>query len=303
MADEKYELHTEYRPRDFDEFIGGAALKESILSVVDRAHTYIFYGPRGCGKTTMARLIASKVGAADIDIHEINAADKTGVDDIRQIISAAGFSPIGGKSKVYIIDECHRLSGNAMDALLKTLEEPPKHCYFVLPTTELTKVSATIKSRAKAYEFKPLTVKESEALLTWVCSEEKIKLPASVRQAIIDNGEGIPREMLVSLDMVRDIAKEEDAVALLLSSKGNAQVIDLCRALLQAAKWTEVCKILREITDEPENVRYAILGYMNAVLVKSDNKQAAIVIGWFLDSFMYSRRAGLTLACYNAVRD
>jgi DNA polymerase-3 subunit gamma/tau len=298
-----YELHIEYRPLEFDEYIGNAALKASVLSVIDRAHTYIFYGPRGCGKTTMARLIAKKVGAADIDIYEIDAADKTGVDDARQIKANSGFAPMGGKSKVYIIDEFHRLSGNASDALLKTLEEPPDHCYFILCTTEIEKVPATIKSRAKSYEVKSLTVKESEELLDWVCSEERIKLPSQVRQAIIDNCEGIPREMLVSLDMVRKINKEEDAIALILSSKSNPKVIDLCRALLQKAKWAEIGRILKDIADEPENVRYAVLGYMNAVLLKGDNKQAIIVMSWFENSFMYSRRPGLTAACYRSVMD
>lgn len=300
-VNETYELHTEYRPRDFDEFIGNEAVISGVLSIIDRAHLYIFHGPRGCGKTTLARLIAKKVGTAKGDIYEINAADKTGIDDVRPILAAAPFSPMMGSSKVYIVDEVHRLSPQAMDAFLKVLEEPPKHCYFIFCTTEIVKIKATILSRAKVFEVKPLVGKDAEKLIDWVCKEEKIKLPTAVRQTIIDHCEGIPREMLVALDMVQKIEKEEDAIVLIASSKESAQVIDLCRALLNKAKWADIAKILKVIADEPEGVRYAVLGYMNAVLLKSDNKQAAITIGWFLESFMYSRRAGLTLACYNAV--
>jgi DNA polymerase III gamma/tau subunit len=307
MAEQQrdYEFHREYRPRSFEEYVGNQALKTAVLSVVGTAHTYLFCGPRGCGKTTLARLISHAVGAADMDVHEINAADKTGVDDAREIIAKAPFAPMGGKSKVYIIDECHRLSGSAEDSFLKILEEPPKHCYFILCTTEPEKVKATIKSRAKVYEVKPLTVAESGLLIDWVCSEENIKLPKAVRQAIIEKDDcaGIPREMLVALDMVCNITSETEAIATIAASQGSAGVIDLCRALIQKAKWPAVGKILREIADEPENVRYAVLGYMNSVLTKGDNKQAVMVIMNFTESFMYSKKAGLTLACYQSVMD
>jgi DNA polymerase III subunit gamma/tau len=299
--EKSYELHTEYRPRTFDEYIGNKPLISGILSVIDRAHAYIFYGPRGCGKTTLARLIACKVGAAEFDIHEINAADKTGVDDAREIISNAGFAPLGGKSKVYIIDECHRLSLQAFDAFLKIMEEPPENCYFILSTTMLEKVPATIKSRFKPYEVKPLDQKESEELIDWVCDEEGIKLLPAVKRAIIENKEGIPREMLVALDMVRNVPNEEDAVALILSAGGNPKVIDLCRGLLDRSDWKRISLILRDIVDEPEGVRYAVLGYMNAVLLKGTNDQAAKVATLFLESFMYSKKCGLTMACYTAV--
>ena len=307
-AKEKYELHTEYRPLSFDEFIGNSVMKAGIMAVIDTAHVYIFYGPRGCGKTTLARLIGKQILADKFDIHEINGADKTGVDDMRPILNAAQFTPMGGKTKLYIIDEFHRLSQQAQDSMLKILEEPPKHCYFVLCTTEPEKIRATIKSRGKLFEVKPLTPEESCQLIDWVCKEERITLPPAVRQAIVDRGrdddsQGIPREMLVALDMVRNMPSERDAIATIQSGSSNAKTIDLARALLAKSTWKEIGGILSTIVDEPETTRYVVLGYMNAVLTKSENDKAAFVISCFASSFMYSKKAGLTAACYDVVKN
>jgi len=298
---ERQELHLLYRPQNFDEYIGGDALKEAVLSCVDRTRTFLFHGPRGCGKTSLARLIAAHLKIHESDIHEIDAADKTGIDDARQIKSSASYAPMGGSKKIYIIDEVHRLSGNAWDSLLKTLEQPPNHCYFVLCTTELSKVPITIKSRAKSFEVKPLVRKDASLLLEWVCENEQIKLSDPIKNCILDNCEGIPREIIITIDTVRDIKKDEDAIELIASAKYNPQIIDLCRALIAKKKWSEITAILSSIADEPESIRYAVLGYMNSVLMKSDNAQAAVVIMCFTESFMYSKKAGLTMACYSSI--
>jgi len=294
-------LHLEYRPQNFKEFIGGEAIKESIMSGLDRTQTYLFYGQRGCGKTTLARLIADLLKIDKVDIYELDAADKTSVDDARRLKATVYYSPMAGDKKIYIIDEVHRLSGNAMDSLLKTLEEPPLHCIFVLCTTELGKVSRTIKSRSKIYEVKPLTLVNSGKLIDWVCKEEEIKLSEDVRKFLIDLCEGIPRELIISLDMVRDIKDSEKAVDLIFSAIHKKEVIDLCRALLAVEKWYKIAEILKGIQEEPENVRYAVLGWMNSVLLKGNNKQAAFVMTIFRESFMYSKKAGLTIACWEAV--
>jgi DNA polymerase-3 subunit gamma/tau len=302
MSEDRKELELKYRPLNFDELRGWSKEKESLISLIVTKRTYLLHGPRGCGKTTIGRLIAYKAGIDDVDIKEIDAATNTGVDDAREIKRNAGFMPLKGKNKIYIIDECHRLTGNALDALLKTLEEPPLHCYFVLCTTDLAKVQTTIQSRAAKYEVKPLTQSESKNLLDWICQEEKLNVSDPVKQAIIDQCERIPREMIVALDMVKAMTKDEDAIALILSSRGNAQIIDLCRLLIKKAAWSEIAAVLKQITDEPESVRYAVMGYMNAVLLNKPDKQAAMVIDWFSESFMYSKRPGLTVACFKATQ-
>jgi len=302
MTEERKDLANKYRPLNFDELIGWETGKKSLLSVLNTKRTYLLHGPRGCGKTTIGRLIAYELDTDDMDIKEIDAASNNGVDEAREIKKNAMFSPLKSKNKVYIIDECHRLTGNAEDALLKLLEEPPMHCYFILCTTELEKIRATIKSRAAKYEVKPLDEPQSNRLLDWVCKEEKIEISKVIKNAIIEKSEGIPREMLVSLDMVKGIKDDQEAIDLIYSASGNKQVIDLCRALLKREQWDVMKTILKSIVEEPESVRYAVLGYMNAVLMNKYDAQALLIIELFRESFMYSKKAGLTYACYEAIR-
>lgn len=294
-------LHIVYRPRTFDEYIGNEVMIKSVKSALKRTQTYLFFGSRGCGKTTLARLIAHELKINKNDIYEIDAADKTSVDDARQLKSTVSLAPLSGDKKIYIIDECHRLSANAMDSLLKVLEEPPKHCYFILCTTDPDKVSTTIKSRAKAYEVKPLTDENALELINWICHEESIKLNKTIKEAIINECKGIPREIIITLDSIRDIDNPDEAIQLIQVNKENPKIIDLCRALLKKEKWSEIGKILKDLKDEPESVRYAVLGYMSSVLLNNGNGQAAFVISCFSESFIYSKKAGLILACFNSI--
>lgn len=298
MTEEKRdELHLKYRPSTFDDFIGNEVLKESLLAVLDRTRTFIFFGPRGCGKTTLARLVAKKLGISDSNISEIDAADKTGVADARAIKEAAQYYPLDGKYKIFIIDECHRLSGNAMDSLLKTLENPPEFCYFVLCTTDLAKVSSTIKSRAKKYEVKTLSPKESKFLIRWICHSEGFSVDPSIVDEVIKCSEGIPREIIVALDTVRDV-KDPEAAKSLLYSFVNKEIKELCQVLLQRLKWPRIAAVLKGLEDDPENVRRAVLGYMNAILMKEENDTAALILEVFKDPF-YNGKSDLTRACYD----
>lgn len=298
MGKVKEPLHLLYRPRSFEEFIGSKQIVESVVSVLDRVHVFLFSGPRGCGKTTLARLITEHLEIANVDIHEIDAADKTGVEDARRLKANTRFAPMGGDKKIYIIDEVHRATGNHQDALLKTLEEPPDHVYFVLCTTEPGKVSKTIRSRCACYEVKSLTKRNAHKLIDWICEEEKIKPSDEIKGAIVDRCEGIPREIAVTLDKVRDIDNDRRALELILEADLEKNVIELCRALLDNKKWKEVSTILKNLNDEPEKVRYAVLGYMNSVLLNGGDPRAAVIIEQFLDSYMYMGKAGLTLSCF-----
>jgi hypothetical protein len=122
-----------------------------------------------------------------------------------------------------------------------------------------------------------------------------------IKEAIVDMCEGIPREIVISLDTVRDITNVDDAIGMITSLKGNPTIKELCQALLKRESWKSITTILKKISEDPEEIRYAILGYQTAVLLKGDNKQAALIIEMFKDSFMYSKKAGLTLACYMSV--
>lgn len=302
MPEEINELHLLYRPQTFDEYIGNDTMKQALINSLDSTRTFLMHGDRGCGKTTLARLIAYSKDVADSDIHEIDAASKTSVDDMRQLIATTRYAPKNGKAKMYIIDECHRLSGNAWDSLLKTLEEPPRHCYFGLCTTSFEKVPKTIQSRAKCFEVKPLMKREAERLISWVCENEGINLPDSVKNAIMAQCEGIPREIVIAIDLARGIPDEQEAVKFISArSIHDTQIIDLCQALLSNKKWKDIAAILSGLKDkDPESIRYAVLGYMNAVLLKDENGQAWTIMEFFKESFMYTKHPGLTHACYAA---
>jgi DNA polymerase-3 subunit gamma/tau len=173
------DLMLKYRPENFDEFIGHGATVKSIQNNLGRVHKYLFHGPRGCGKTSLARLVAKELGVnEDWGLIEIDGADKRGVAEARELKKSVVYGVIGGGNKVYVIDEVHMLTTEAFNTLLKTLEEPPNHVYFILCTTEIGEVPDTIRSRCKAGEFQLGTLldREINSLLDWVIDEEKIDI-------------------------------------------------------------------------------------------------------------------------------
>jgi DNA polymerase-3 subunit gamma/tau len=150
-------LYRKYRPSSFDDVRG----QDHVVSVLEQSikkgtfgHAYVFAGSRGTGKTSVARIFASALKVSPEDLYEIDAASNTGVDDIRDIRDGVGTMPFSSPYKVYLLDEAHMLSKQAWNALLKTLEEPPKHCIFILATTELDKVPETVLSRCQTFTFK-----------------------------------------------------------------------------------------------------------------------------------------------------
>jgi len=298
-------LHIKYRPRDFGEFIGGEEIKKSILDGLGTTHTYLFHGPRGCGKTTLARLLAQELKVDGFETHEMDAGSSGGIDEIRKLKITAPLRPMVGNRKIYIIDECHLLSKTAMGGSLKLLEEPPKHVFFVLCTTEPNKLLLTIVSRSKAGEFrmKPLPRREMHKLLAWICGEEGIQPSKNVYNAILDAGEGIPRDTIGILDKVKGLKDEKEALSLIELGIEDRNIGELCRLLLggDRDKWKKARETLKGIEEEPETVRRAILGYMNKVSLGDGDPYLPIcVIEEFADNYYDSGRAGLVLSVYRA---
>lgn len=299
------ELHREFRPQTFDEFFGNEALVKSLKTTIGRKHVYLFHGDRGCGKTTLARLLANELKIGKLDLFELNAADATGVDDARQILAYVPLLPTEGDRKMYIIDEVHRFTANAQDALLKVLEEPPDHVYFVLCTTNVGKVAATLKSRCgDAYKVSRLKRKEVMNLVDWVGDNIELKLETRLVKAIAQASDGIPRESLVLLDLVREMEDVDEAIELLDGGiSTEPELRDLCSLLLKQGKnkWNAAREILADLDLEPETVRRGILGYMSKVVLNSESADhAANLMEEFIEPFYDTGKPGLVLAVYRA---
>lgn len=301
-------LHLKYRPRDFDEIVGNKATVDSLISVLDRdridiPHTMLFVGPSGTGKTTLARIVANKLGCSERDFREINVSEKRGIDTSREIITTMHYKPMMGNVRVYLMDECHRGTLDFWSSLLKPLEDTPGHVYFLLCTTEPNKLLPTIRNRCSTFSVAKLDASVIIGLLKSVLKQERVDVEGKILRKMAKLSEGSPRQALVLLDKIIDLEPEDMEEAVEREQIEERQVIELCRALLEKSSWKKTAAILKGIDVDEEKVRYAILGYFNKVLLDTkDNQkqvQAVLIIEYFSEPFYSSGKAGLAYACFN----
>ncbi len=226
-------LYRRYRPKTLTEVVG----QEQITSVLQKAiannriaHAYLFIGPRGTGKTSVARILAHEINGFKyeieddyLDIIEIDAASNTGVDNIRDLREKAIIAPTKGKYKVYIIDEVHMLSKSAFNALLKTLEEPPEHVIFIMATTDAYKVPVTITSRSQVFTFKLANPSTMFDYLKKIVKKEKIKIDDDALKIVVKRGGGSFRDTLSLLDQISTLSDDTIDAALITKALGLPQ--------------------------------------------------------------------------------
>jgi len=203
-------LYRKYRPKNFKEVMGQDHIVKVLESSVETnkvSHAYLFVGSRGTGKTTVARIFATDIGVSVNDLYEIDAASNRGIEDIKLLREGVRVSPFDSKYKVYIIDEVHMLSKDAWGALLKTLEEPPKHVIFILATTELHKVPETIISRCQVFTFKKPNEKVLKNILENVAKKEGFELDAGSAELLAVLADGSFRDALGGLQKVLNFSK------------------------------------------------------------------------------------------------
>lgn len=299
-------LYNKHRPTDFDQLLGNEDLIEqmkTMLSGDDPPHALLLTGPHGCGKTTVGRIAARHLGADESDFDEKDSADYRGIDAIREIRHNAMFRALRGKRRVWLMDEVHRLTSDAQSALLKGLEDPPPHAYFVLCTTDPDKLLPTIRSRCVSFQVKKLDERQMVRLLHRVSSAEGTRLERSVLAAIADRADGHSRDALQILEKVLSAPEVSRMLVVEESDTLKATTVRLVQALLGNQGWKSVASEIEKIKeDDLEQARRGVLAYCTRVLMGGENDRAGEMLEEFAEPFFSSGIAGLTLACYRVAR-
>ncbi len=297
-------LYRKWRPRKWDQVVAQEHVVQTLRNAIRServGHAYLFSGPRGTGKTTTARLLAKAVNCladdlADrpcdecancravnegrfLDLIEIDAASNTSVEDVRDLRERINYSPSDGRYKVYIIDEVHMLSTAAFNALLKTLEEPPAHAIFILATTEVHKIPATVLSRCQRHEFRRIPVLETTKTLREICGNEGIEADEEALLLIARQSTGAMRDAISLLDQLASTGKRIDLelAQTVLGTATNELVFELIEALLKndpAQGMVTIHKALDGGSDPRQYARQVVEYLRNLLLILMGNEKA-----------------------------
>ncbi len=313
-------LYRKYRPSGFEHLVGQEHIKKTLLNAINGdsiSHAYVFSGPRGTGKTSSAKLFAKAVscqktshgepcGTCDIcsdsnpDIIEIDAASNNGVEEIRELRDKIGYTPVYGKYKVYIIDEVHMLTTGAFNALLKTLEEPPKHAMFILATTEPHKIPLTILSRCQRFDFRRITDKVIIERMSYIVEKEKVNVDKEALAIIARIANGGMRDALSLLDQAISHADGSVTVQDIVELTGTVDhsIIGNMIEAIEGKDTSQVLNLLDQIIEtgkEPKFFLDDLLAYYRDILVYRRVGEKANLTKAFTDQSFKQLAEGVTI--------
>jgi DNA polymerase-3 subunit gamma/tau len=306
-------LYNRVRPTDFAQVVGNGEIIASLQTLTtqpDPPHAYLLTGPAGCGKTTIGRLIALSLGVNREDVlnqtgdyQELDQVRFRGIDTIREIRDGASYKALRGDRRCWLLDEVHRLPGLSQDALLKGLEDPPEHAYFVLCTTEPETLRETIRSRCSIHRVKPLSETDMIGLLHRIVSGEGQRLSRAQLCLIHAKAEGKPRAAIQLLEKVLSVGPEARDATIAEAEAIQEKSTGLARELMRQTGWKAVASVLSQIDeDEVEAVRRAVVVYCSQVLLNGENDRAMAILDQMVEPFFTSGRAGLIGACYTVCK-
>lgn len=307
-------LQVDYRPQTLEDIIGNKEVIESLKSVLARdapPSTFLFTGPGGSGKTTLARIVAKILNVADADFTEQNASSERGIANIRELADNLKFSPLHGDKKFILLDEAHMLTKPSQEALLKTLEEPPSYVHIAICTTNPEALKQTFKRRCHQYDLDFLNYSQLMGLIKRTLKSEGIpikKFSKDVAEKVVTVADGSAGQCMKLLDMVIDMKSKDQAIKTIESvgfGTGSIEVIDICRILCDAkinekTRWKKIKDILKEFKTDGESARRPILGYLEKVLITSGSFVIAARMECFRNNYFDSGKAGLVLSCWKA---
>ena len=299
-------LYLKYRPNTLAEIEGNREIVITLRGMFKKneiPHSMLFHGPTGCGKTTLARIVAKELGCAENNLIEIDTAQFRGIDTVRDLRKNIQYTPLGGGIRVYIIDEVHKMTGDAQNAFLKILEDTPKHIYFILCTTDPQSLLPTIKGRCSQFQVQLLSDDDMKSLLTKIAELENDSIEDEIIEQITQDSQGHPRNALQILEQVLSTPKKRRLTIAQQAAIEQSESIALCRALMKKQGWSEVKKILQGLKgQDAEGIRRVVIGYASSVLLNTDNAVAGLILEAFQEPTYNMGFPGIVLACYTVIK-
>ena len=313
-------LHIDYRPPSLKELFGNKALKESLSKILEREkdhpHAWLLEGPAGSGKTSIARIISKTLGCDPVsnpDYSEINCGNHGNIETVRNIERDSGVRPFSSKCRVWVLDEAHALGvgGNSTKnmpqrALLKILEDCPKHVHIILCTTNPEMLIKTIKSRCTTFKVQKLDDKTMHDLIDYVLEKEDVHdFPKDAIEKLIEAADGHPRDALKILDQVIDLEDESIIPSIKGFKTAEAQIYDLFWGLINRNSWKAISDMLNTLKtqgEDPEGIRRAIIGLASTMLLKGASKDKLDlymdILDLFSENISFNGFPGIVLKCY-----